>query len=453
MFDLDRSLPTPLPAQIVAGMRGLVANGQLAAGDRVPSTRELARQLTVSRGSVVTAYDQLIAEGILVAAQGAPTIVHPELPAVKATPVPPRPAGVRARRGPELSLKPTSGHAGTIRQAAWRKAWREAADADREPVDKAGQPGLRWAVAEHLRLARGMTVNPDSVLVTGGSREGLLLILMSLGRGLRVGVEDPGHPGLRRIIPMAGHQCVDCVTDRSGVVVEKLPGDLDAVLVTPSHRYPLGGAMPAARRTALAEWARETSTVVVEDDYFAELRYRHSPHPPLAAMAPGAPVLALGTFSTLLSTRLSAGYVIADPINAPLIRATREVLGMPVSPVTQAAIAALLNGGHARRNSRTVHTRLARRKQVLGDDLIPALTACGATVSEGPGPLSTDLAVSFNTSVGREWFAGELDSRGVEFGTIDGGESIHLSFGHLSDEDFTRAVDVLTRVGAESSPH
>lgn len=440
MFTVDRSLPTSLPAQIAAGMRDLVASGRLAAGDRVPSTRELAERLHVSRGSVVAAYDQLTAEGLLLASQGAPTVVHPELPRLAAPlPRPAPPARRRERRA--ISLAPTSGHAGTIRPAAWRRAWREAAAAAAQPVDKAGQAYLRAAVAEHLRLARGLSTQPGNVLVTGGAREGLLLILMSLGKALRVGVEDPGHPGLRRIIPLAGHTPVTCVTDGQGVVVDKLPSDLDAVLVTPSHLYPLGAFMPAPRRIELLEWAARAGVVVIEDDFNSELRYRLSPQPPLAALAREATVVTLGTFSTLLSRQLNAGYVVANTTTADTLRRTREVMGMPVSTVTQHAIAHLLNAGDVRRTTKKVHARLVERREILNSTVFPALRAAGARLKYSEDSLGVDAIVDFADGAEAAAFDARLARGGLTCGRT--GAGLILSFGHLSDEDFAHAVSVL----------
>lgn len=441
-----------LPSQIAAGLRGLVSSGGLAAGDRVPSTRDLARQLGVSRGSVVTAYEQLISEGFLVSSQGAPTVVNPGLRALSAKAAAPH-TPRRSTTGNRLSLKPASGHAGTIRPAAWRRAWREAAAEPAGRIDKAGQPELRGAIAEHLRLSRGLAADPDDVLVTGGSREGLLLILMSLGRNLRVGVEDPGHPGLRTIIPLAGHTAVTCPTDEDGVIIGALPRDLDAILVTPSHLYPTGASMPATRRAELLDWAARRGIAVIEDDFNSELRYSVAPQPTLATVASGATVITLGTFSTLLSRQLSAGYVVSDAATVRTLASTRESLGMPVSPVTQRAIASLLAGGYVRRNTRAVHKELARRKEVLRIDVLPNLRLLGATVLQREDSLGADVLVTFAERADRESFAAWMERRGVDYGQVSapGGDGFILSFGHLEDTDFARAVAILS--GSRGETH
>uniref|UniRef100_UPI00288A56CB aminotransferase-like domain-containing protein n=1 Tax=Corynebacterium haemomassiliense TaxID=2754726 RepID=UPI00288A56CB len=344
-----------------------------------------------------------------------------------------------------ISLKPSPGSAGTIRPATWRKAWREAAAEPGNTVDKSGEPELRHAVAEHLRLARSMRVSPDQIVVTGGSREGLMCILFALGPNLRVGVEDPGHPGLRRVIPLGGHEVVECATDTDGVVVDALPDSLDALLVTPSHLYPFGGAMPAARRVELLEWAARTDTVVIEDDFNTELRYRISPQPALSSLATRADVLTLGTFSTLLSRELAAGYVVASQATAEALREVRSVLGMPVSSVTQRAIAHLLNDGVARRTSRAVHRGLAQRREVLNERLVPLFD--GVRLAPGDG---ADLTVRFGTREERDGFETCLLEAGIESGHestlwTNSGDGLVLSFAHLSAGDFDVAVDTVAQ--------
>ncbi|WP_087117920.1 MocR-like pyridoxine biosynthesis transcription factor PdxR [Corynebacterium urinipleomorphum] len=458
LFDVSRSLPIPLPAQVAAAVRSAISTGALRPGDEVPSTRVLAAQAGVSRGTVVTAYDQLISEGYLTAIQGAPTRVNPSLPAVvekESAPAASASCVVRPepRRRPVISLKPSSGHAGAIRPAAWRQAWREAAADPAVVVEPTGQEALRHAIAEHLRTGRGMTVNDQDVVVTGGTREGLLLALMTLSHGgvLRVGVEDPGHPGLRNIIPLAGHTVVPCAVDDHGVDVGELPADLDALIVTPSFQFPLGASMPAARRTALLEWAAAKDTVIVEDDFNAELRYRTAPLPPLAALQTEARVLTLGTFSTLLSRSVAAGYVTTSCALADELRRTRAALGMPVSAVTQLAIAHLLRNGHVRRNTKAVHNRLSRRRAVIEADVIPQLTGRGAVVTEMAEANGVDLAVTFSEAAARDGFARQLAEHGIEGGRLDAlwsgrDDGLILSFAHLSDHDFQRVCVVLGEI-------
>lgn len=450
LIDVSRDLPTPLPAQVATAIRTAITEGELQPGDEVPSTRELAKVAGISRGSVVTAYDQLISEGYLLASQGSPTRVHPDLPAgipgaVRESTF--RPKVEQPRK--LISLKPSSGHAGAVRPAAWRQAWREAAAEPSIAVDSAGQPELRRAIADHLRLARGLAVSEDQIVVTGGSREGLMLILLTLARRqhhLRVGVEDPGHPGLRRVIPTTGHDAVPCAVDEYGVNVQLLPDKLDALLVTPAFQYPLGASMPAARRSELLAWAHERGTALIEDDFNAELRYRLAPQPPLAALNYHADVFTLGTFSTLLSRNLSAGCVVTPPSFVEDLRQTRKVLGMPVSAVTQLAVTHLLQNGQVRRNTKAVRNRLDKRRAIIQAELVPALEARGAHVREMAESNGVDLAITFPGFARQYQFVKKLRANGIECGRLNllwSGQGIRedgliMSFAHLEDNAFER---------------
>ena len=454
LIDVSRSLPIPLTTQVAASIRTAISNGKLRPGDEVPSTRELARQAGISRGTIVTAYNQLVSEGYLVATQGAPTCVNPALTVptsgAKETDTPESLSTSNPRRRKQIiSLKPSSGHAGAIRPAAWRHAWREASADPHLVTEPTGQQFLRHEIAEHLRMGRGMKVSSGNIVITGGTREGLQLVLMALGRGkkLRVGIEDPGHPGLRNVIDMTGHVLVPCPVDEDGVSIHTLPDDLDVLLVTPSFQYPLGASMPAGRRNDLLAWATRTKTALIEDDFNAELRYRTSPVPPLGSLGGEANVITLGTFSTLLNRAVAAGYVATSGQLATEISNTRKILGMPVSAVTQLAIAHLLRNGHVRRNTKAVHNRLARRREIIASEIIPRLSQRGAVVTEMAEANGADLAVTFNTPKARDAFASELAAHGIEIGRLDTlwtgrDDGLILSFAHLTEPDFNRVLKV-----------
>ncbi|WP_061712613.1 PLP-dependent aminotransferase family protein [Kocuria palustris] len=408
---LERSGALPLPVQLADGIRSQVASRALAPGDALPSTRLLASRLGVSRGTVVAAYDQLIGEGYLRAEQGRPTTVHPglerihpstpaSLPGSAPSPSPgspssfspaprtsgfgegpiPHPApvaddavdGLPVREEHLLDLRPGQPDTSRVEGPAWRAAWRHAAG---QPLpvrpDPAGQGVLRRASAEHLRLMRALPASPDRLVITAGAREGLSLLLGTLsarsGRArLRVGVETPGYPTLRAAVEALGHERVACPVDDDGLRVDLLPaGDdaPDALIVTPSHQYPLGGSLSLQRRLELLEWAQRHDVLIVEDDFDSELRYVGAPLPTLSALDPtGASVALLGTFSALLSPALATGYlVLPDPWLDPVLERRRQ-LGVPVSALTQAAIAHLLDSGYLRRHTRRMRSVYARRR-------------------------------------------------------------------------------------------
>lgn len=415
---LDRADARALPIQLADGIRAQVASRALSAGDPLPSSRFLAARLGVSRGTVVAAYEQLAGEGYLLAEQGRPTRVHPGLerihppssprdrPNAHPTPVErptahrfgaetvsSRPLDAEAVRnrpiaegeGREardesatglLDLRPGQPDASRLEGTAWRAAWRHAAA---QPLphrpDPAGQRDLREASAEHLRVMRALPVGAQRLVITAGAREGLGVLLTALsartGRSrLRVGVESPGYPTLRAVAQTLGHALIACPVDDDGLRVDALPlGEEapDALIVTPSHQYPLGGSLGLPRRLALLEWAQTHGVLLIEDDFDSELRYVGAPLPTLSALdADGQRVALLGTFSTLLTPALATGYLVPPSGLLEPVLEVRRQLGAPVSAVTQSAVAHLLDSGYLRRHTRRMRSVYARRRtQIL----------------------------------------------------------------------------------------
>ena len=379
---LDRSAPRSLVLQVADGLRDAVESGLVRPGDPLPSTRTLATRLGVSRGTVVAAFDQLHGEGWLVADEGG-TRVDPRV-----DPLALSAAGqtVRRRAAQEvlspppavqpIDLSPGQPDVSLVVDAAWRSAWREAATRPGTRYDPAGSAPLRSALADHVRVARGTTVTDEEVVVTAGVREGLQLVLLAVaqdrGRSLTVAVEDPGYPAMRRVIRALGHRVVAVPVDEDGLRVDLVPDDVDLALVTPGHQYPLGGAMPVARRLELLAWAREREVLVVEDDYDGELRFTGEPVPALAALDrrhDRRVVVTLGSFAKVLAPGIGVGHaIVPKPLRDTVIR-LRSDLGCPVPATVQDAMTHYLASGALRR-----HTgRMRRRYRARRDEAVAAL--------------------------------------------------------------------------------
>ena len=392
--ELDRELDAPLPVQLAAALREAIDAGTLRPAEPVPATRELARRLGVARGVVVAAYEQLIAEGYVVAVHGRGTAVNPELDTAppqrlervaddrpRAPRPEKRPAAVEDSGAPRgrAPLAPGEPIPSAINSPAWRAAWREAASRAHLVAPALGDPRLREEVADHLRRMRATARSAADVIVTAGTREGLGLLLTSLGttrgRGLVVGVEDPGLPSLRGVAARHGARIVALPTDSEGLDTSRLPeGVLDLVIVTPSHQYPLGGSLPLVRRRELLAWARRGGVVIVEDDFDSELRFTGSPLPTLAALdddVHGSVVL-LGTFSRTVAPSLSAGYLLAPEGVRSMIEPVRRELGGPVSSVVQFALAHYLATGELRRHTARLLRRYAERRDLVSERLAGA---------------------------------------------------------------------------------
>lgn len=379
---LDRSAEAALPVQLAAALREAIDAGRLRPAESLPATRAFAARLGVARGVVVAAYEQLVAEGYLLAERGRGTSVNPQLGTHWAegrggdTETADGVGGsVRLDSAPRPPLAPGVPLTDAAGRPAWRAAWRNAARAD-EAAPALGDPQLRREIAEHLRLVRGTSRPASDVLVTAGAREGLALLFTALAatreRSLAVGVEDPGYPSLRGAAGRLGARIVSLPVDDQGLRTDALPdAGLDFVIVTPSHQYPVGGSLPLARRRQLLDWAHRTGVVVIEDDYDSELRHTGSPLPALAALddAAAGTVVTLGTFSNTVSPALSAGFLLAPKHLRRKIEPVRQDLGSPVSAVTQRALASYLESGELRRNIARLRRRHAARRDIISEQL------------------------------------------------------------------------------------
>jgi GntR family transcriptional regulator / MocR family aminotransferase len=443
---LDRS--RPLAAQITSQLRDAVTSGVLLAGERLPSTRDLAATLGVSRTVVTTAYAQLFAEGWLQGRHGSGTYVadvSPGLPPLAPHAEPDADTG----QAPLSAWIPGAGGEGRIEMlpgvpwadgidpAMWRRAWRYAGNHPPSSwPDIHGLPELRTELAAYLRRSRALTVTADHILVTRGVSNGLtVLAALLLEPGDRAGVEEPGYPAAREVLRRAGAEVVPCRVDEQGVVPEELPDGLRLLYTTPAHQYPLGGRLPVARRQALVTWARKTGTVIVEDDYDGEFRYDVAPLPALAAMDPDA-VVYLGTTSKMLTPVLGAGWLVGAPGLVSRIAAARRDISEHVPEPVQHAVLQMITSGALERHVRRMRLEYARRRAALMD--LPGITGDTAGMH---------VVVELPPDRPADQVAAEAASRGVAVLTLDqyyagppGRNGLALGYGALALPGIRRAV-------------
>lgn len=284
---------------------------------------------------------------------------------------------------------------------------------------------------------RGLAVDPDRILVTAGAREGLALLLRGVGKQLRIGVESPGYPSLRKVPEALGHSLVEVPTDSEGVRVPQT--NLDALVVTPSHQYPYGDSLSAARRTELVRWARETGVLIIEDDFDSELRYVGQPLPALTALEPEHTAL-LGTFSSVISPTIACGYlVVPEQLREPLVQ-QRQLFGQPVSSITQDALAGFMASGALRRHTGKMRRAYRRRRDLVtatfrtlpGVELLPIRGGLHAVLL-CERPATAVVAQAAEQGIGltalADYWGGEEAPNGVVLG-----------FGHLSDLELALAL-------------
>lgn len=369
---LDRGAAAPLGVQLARQVRDLILGGGLDRGDRLPSSRALAADLGVARSVTEQAYEQLLAEGWLVARHGSGTFVA----SGGLTGVRP-PAARRVSARPDLiRLDAGAPWIDPKHVAGWRRAWREVSVAapPRGYDDPRGLAELRGALVERLARTRGLVVTPDDVLITAGTVDGLRQLLPVLPAGA-VAVEDPGYRAAAETVRLSGRALVDAPV---GAGIPPLRGVV-AAYVTPAHQHPLGRVMPAGERLALLAAARATGTLVVEDDYDSEFRYDVAPVPALAALD-RAQVAYLGTAAKSVAPSLRVGWLVAPPHLLDAVVERRAITHDVPSWPAQRALLTLLRDGWVDKVVRTARRVYAERA--------PRVAAALDPYGERAGPLA-----------------------------------------------------------------
>ncbi len=367
-LSVDRDGSSPLAVQIADELRTAATDGRLRGGDRLPSSRALARQLGVSRTVVTAAFDQLNAEGWISGRHGSGTYLA-------AAPGPaPEPSAAQALsdQDPELpNLAPGAPCVEVIDRAAWRRAWRAAGD--RPPSarkHRAGEPDYLETIAEHLLRHRGLTPGGDAtVLATAGTGAAVTELARTLLRpGDAVAIEDPGYQRAAGGLRDAGIRVLPVPMDADGIRVDRIPAGVRGVYCTPAHQFPLGARMPATRRIELVDFARRTGAWIIEDDYDGELRYDSAPLPLLATLAPDR-VIHLGTTSKILSTTLGVGWLVAGREVTNGVLGHRESTGTCPAAAGQLMVAEFARHGDLARHLRRLRREMPPRRAVVVAEL------------------------------------------------------------------------------------
>lgn len=419
---LDQDSATPMCRQLYDWFRVAVAGGQLLPGQRVPSTRALAAELGISRIPVLNAYQRLLAEGYLEGFSGAGTCVARSIPDRRPTTGrlargrPPAPGGSAARRISARSAALTAAlpRPDPRRSEAFRvdrpavdhfpvKTWsrlisrraRETTPRILACEDPLGYPPFRDAVAEYVRTVRGVRCDAAQVVVTAGSQQALQLAAqVLLDPGDSLWIEEPGYPGARRAFTAAGAHLIAAPVDDEGLNVSVIMADgraARAVYVTPSHQFPLGGILTPARRARLLEWAAETGTWIIEDDYASEYQLGCRPLTALQGLDASERVIYVGTFSTAVFPALRLGYLVVPSDLVAVFARSREAAGVRVSALDQATMTDFIREGHLARHIRRMRKLYRERRTRLIAELATELGAVLRVVGSQAGTHLTAL--------------------------------------------------------------
>ncbi|WP_170403386.1 PLP-dependent aminotransferase family protein [Ruegeria arenilitoris] len=373
-ISLDTSLKASLQAQLLDALRSVVSKSPELVGARLPASRALASELSISRTTVQAVYDQMISEGYLVTRQGSGTFVASEITHLSQPQPILRPAVPVTEEWrpfqtglPDQTLLP---HRQWARHL--ERAWRRPAPELLTRPDPLGWYPLREAISDHLTAWRHLSCDPGQVVITSGAREAFEVIFHGLlGAGKQVAVEDPCWPKLHTILADTANSAHPIRIDQDGLDVARIPQGTHATIVTPSRHYPTGVSLPLSRRVALLDWARQTGALVIEDDYDSEFRYRGQPLPSLSGLDGLNNTIYLGSFSKLVSPALRIGYMVVPKRFLPSTLTYLGRVGPRASLIPQPALAAFMNSGEFAMHLRRMRRIYARRQSHLLDTLSP----------------------------------------------------------------------------------
>ena len=401
---LDARKKQPIFRQIYDGIRDAILTTRLAKGAPLPSSRELAKELNVSRMTVVNAFDQLIAEGYLASRRGSGTFVSWELPEerqmVRFRPTPTRTSvaakssakSYLSKRGnfyrqqsewiPSIAdqLKPFCPGVPALDEfpmEIWNKLGRQrqkqSSAEELSYGDPAGYRPLRKAISKYVQEYRGVRCDPDQVMIVAGTQQAIeVASKLLLDPGDEVLFEDPGYRTARCAIAANGGKIVPMPVDQQGADVEsgfrRAPG-ARMIYVTPSHQYPMGVTMSIERRMELISWAQRNRSIIIEDDYDSEYRYAQHPIPSLQGLDSADQTIYIGSFSKVIFPALSMGYAIVPKPIASTFSAALGLVSRPPSKQNQIILYDFIRLGHFGRHLRRMRKIHQLRRTALIDSI------------------------------------------------------------------------------------
>jgi GntR family transcriptional regulator / MocR family aminotransferase len=464
----------PLFRQVYSGLRQAILSGVLSANDQLPSTRDLAEQLDISRTVILLAYDQLLAEGFVTGRGGSGTYVSEGLTgnitqnkkrsatlrlsrfgtaAVESA------ASVDSPQRPPVTLRYDFAYGRsdltTFPFEVWRRMLlRQARKATTRQFDygsAAGNLNLRESICAHLRRSRAVVCDPSDIIIVNGSQQALDLVMRVLvERGDRVVIEDPHYNGTREALRAAGARILPVPVDRDGLNTAKLPQHASLAFVTPSHQFPTGTILPLSRRLALLEWASRRNAVIVEDDYDGEFHYEGRPLESLQGLDTEGRIVYIGTFSRTVFPALRIGYLIPPKSLVPAFTAAKWLNDLHSATLEQQTLAEFITTGMYERHLR----RLRRRNTARRDALLDAVrTFLGNRVEVTGDEAGAHVVLWPKKRIAEETAIAQAASRGVGVYRIShcflkqpSRTGLMLGFARLSEREIREGIRLLAEV-------
>lgn len=483
----------PLHRQIYEEVRRGILSGRLAKGKRVPSTREMAKQVGVARATVTMAYDYLLGEGYFEAYPGSGTYVSRHLPDELtdaeevvdelADQLPERTAPLPRRRQlsrygsalqskdwlgfpddePEIQFTFGRPDMSEFPMRIWsqllsrRCRQRNLALLDC-PTRAGGYEPLRAAIAGYLARARAVVCDPEQVIVVNGSQQALDLVTRVLVDPEDiVGIEEPGYVGAQRAFQAQGAKLSPIYVDANGIKTDYLksrfdvstPESLKVLYITPSHQYPTGVSLSLPRRLDLLAWASRTGTIIIEDDYDSEYRYKGKPFPALAGIDSGASVIYVGTFSKVLLPALRLGYIVVPRDLVDVFSRAKWLADRHSPLIQQQVLADFIMEGHLERHIRRMRSLYSQRRLLMIDVLKGLFEKDVSVFGDNAGinmliRLNTEISDDELVARAKKLGVGISSTRNMYLGDAPHGEFL-LNYGGLDEQTI---IEGLTRLRA-----
>ncbi len=464
----------PLFRQVYLGLRQAILNGTVPAGERLPSTRDLAEQLGISRTVVLLAYDQLLAEGFAVGRGGSGTYAC-DASKGKAFKSKSESANIRLSRfgsaaaaameavdywkRPSTPLRYDFAYGRTDVATFPFQMWRRMLlrHSRMAPVrhfgygEAVGALDLREAICAHVRRSRAVVCNPSEVIVVNGSQQALDLIARVLvERGDRVAIEDPHYNGTREVVRVAGAKLLPVPVDRDGLDPAKLPDHARLVFVTPSHQFPTGAILTLPRRMALLDWARRKNAVIVEDDNDGEFHYEGRPLESLQGLDTEGRIVYVGTFSRTVFPALRIGYLIVPKSLTPAFTAAKWINDLHSATLEQQTLAEFISTGMYERHLRRLRRRNTSRRKALLDAIGTYLRERVEITGDGSG---AHIVLWPRRPIAENVLVANAASRGVGVYGIarcylkrPSRTGIMLGYSQMKEEEIRKGIQLLSEI-------
>ncbi|MBB1485148.1 MocR-like pyridoxine biosynthesis transcription factor PdxR [Oceanospirillum sediminis] len=478
LFSVNREDTRPMFEQLCDTIRHSVHRGVLTQNMTLPATRTLAQELAISRSTVVTAYEQLVAEGYLEGKPGAGYVVcamgDTELPVASSE----RKRSVAGSKDvsstahKEGLLKPSLPDMRLFPHRLWARTVARVCRTHPESMligsDSFGYPELRRAIVDHVREWRGLEVSPHQVIVTAGATDALNICFRTLLKpGQSVGLEDPGYRPILRQVTGLGLKPVFMDVDKEGAQLPDIGSPVDQdlainpqvesdqqlpaiVVLTPSHQYPLGNTMSPQRRWEYIHWAHQHGSWIIEDDYDSEFRYAGRPIPAMAGLDQMNRILYTGSFAKIFSNTLRLGYLIVPDSLTESMRQTMADFGLKASLMPQPALAEFIHSGDFYRHLRRVRKTYSERNKYLVQQLNQRFSDSGQVQDYSAGmklvfhlkqPFTdTDIVIRANQAGLALGALSESCQRRVD------GNGLIMGFAGYNTEEIRQALDILYEV-------